>query len=179
VLISRFKTSWPDFELAAYSNQQFKIEQLFQFCVIQTGTWQLASFNMDSGRGNKRQQNYDEDSGHDSDVGDYIQRRQRNNVAVRKSRQKSRSLAHQTAQRVTELRRENNELEGKVGLLSKELKLLKDVLLMRAGKGVSSENDCAESTTVDSTNGDGNSSHLAECDSVHQDHIYVAKRFKR
>ena len=133
---------------------------------------------MDSARGRKRQQNYDEDSGHDSDIGDYKQRRQRNNVAVRKSREKSRALARQTAERVTELRRENDELEGKVGLLSKELKILKDVLLIRAGKK-RVETGFAESTNLDDKKHTDNPIHETERDVVHQDHIYVAKKFKR
>ncbi|XP_033626786.1 CCAAT/enhancer-binding protein gamma-like [Asterias rubens] len=69
---------------------------------------------------------------HDKESDEYKQRRQRNNVAVRKSRDRSRQKAHETQTRVQELKEENQQLENKVMLLSKELSLLKDLFLAHA-----------------------------------------------
>ena len=70
--------------------------------------------------------------GHDDD-GDYRLRRRRNNVAVRKSRDKSRKKAKDTMEKVNRLRGENEALELKVQTLSKELSVLKDLFLAHAG----------------------------------------------
>ncbi len=69
---------------------------------------------------------------HDKESDEYKQRRQRNNVAVRKSRDRSRQKAQETQVRVQELKEENQQLENKVMLLSKELSLLKDLFLAHA-----------------------------------------------
>lgn len=74
----------------------------------------------------------------EDDNEDYRVKRERNNIAVRKSREKSRAKAMETQERVTNLKKENAELEMKVQLLSKELRLLKDLFLMHA-KGVASK----------------------------------------
>jgi len=63
---------------------------------------------------------------------DYRQKRDRNNVAVKKSRQKSRQRTHETAEKMERLRRENEELEQRTVELSAELRTLKDLLLARA-----------------------------------------------
>ncbi|XP_007906103.1 CCAAT/enhancer-binding protein gamma-like [Callorhinchus milii] len=63
---------------------------------------------------------------------EYRQRRERNNLAVRKSRLKSKQKAQDTQQRVTELKEENERLEAKIKLLSKELSVLKDLFLEHA-----------------------------------------------
>lgn len=63
---------------------------------------------------------------------DYRKRRERNNIAVRKSRQLSRQKAKVTQEKVSQLRAENRELEQKVQLLSKELSVLRDLFLSTA-----------------------------------------------
>lgn len=64
---------------------------------------------------------------------DYLARRERNNIAVRKSREKSRAKAKETMAQVDRLRKENEMLEQKVTILSKELSVLKDLFLAHAG----------------------------------------------
>lgn len=67
---------------------------------------------------------------------EYQARRERNNIAVRKSREKSRAKAKETLQQVNKLRSENEMLELKVQLLTKELSVLKDLFLAHAGNSV-------------------------------------------
>lgn len=64
---------------------------------------------------------------------EYVARRERNNIAVRKSREKSRAKAKDTLAQVDKLRKENETLEQKVTILSKELSVLKDLFLAHAG----------------------------------------------
>lgn len=66
------------------------------------------------------------------DSDDYKKRRERNNIAVRKSRQLSRMKAKVTQEKVTQLREENQKLEQKVQILSKELSVLRDLFLSSA-----------------------------------------------
>lgn len=63
---------------------------------------------------------------------EYRQRRERNNMAVKKSRLKSKQKAQDTLQRVTQLKEENERLEAKIKLLTKELSVLKDLFLEHA-----------------------------------------------
>lgn len=72
----------------------------------------------------------------DKNNSDYLARRERNNIAVRKSREKSRAKAKETLQQVNKLRSENEMLEQKVQLLTKELSVLKDLFLAHAGSSV-------------------------------------------
>ncbi len=58
---------------------------------------------------------------------EYRQKRDRNNVAVRKSRQKSKLRVVETEKRVSELEEENSRLQSKIALLSKELNVLKSL----------------------------------------------------
>lgn len=67
---------------------------------------------------------------------EYKMRRERNNIAVKKSREKSRAKAKETQQQVSRLRAENEQLEQKVQLLTKELSVLKDLFLAHAGNTV-------------------------------------------
>ncbi|XP_067854303.1 CCAAT/enhancer-binding protein gamma [Heptranchias perlo] len=69
---------------------------------------------------------------HSKESEEYRQRRERNNMAVRKSRLKSKQKAQDTQQRVDELKEENERLEAKIKLLSKELSVLKDLFLEHA-----------------------------------------------
>ncbi|XP_051920179.1 CCAAT/enhancer-binding protein gamma [Hippocampus zosterae] len=68
----------------------------------------------------------------DKDSDEYRQRRERNNLAVKKSRQRSKQKAMDTQQRVNQLKEENERLEAKIKLLSKELSVLKDLFLEHA-----------------------------------------------
>lgn len=70
----------------------------------------------------------------DKNTREYREKRERNNVAVRKSREKNRIQILDTQRRVKELEEENSALQGKITLLSKELKVLKDLF---ASAGVS------------------------------------------
>lgn len=69
---------------------------------------------------------------HDKSSEEYKKRRERNNVAVRKSRDKSRMKTQETLNKINELKVENAKLEEKVSLLSKELSVLKDLFLSHA-----------------------------------------------
>lgn len=70
----------------------------------------------------------------DKNTREYREKRERNNIAVRKSREKNRQQILETQQRVKELEEENAALQSKITLLSKELKVLKDLF---ASAGVS------------------------------------------
>ncbi|KAG8556281.1 hypothetical protein GDO81_018004 [Engystomops pustulosus] len=63
---------------------------------------------------------------------EYRLRRERNNLAVKKSRLKSKQKAQDTLQRVNQLKEENERLEAKIKLLTKELSVLKDLFLEHA-----------------------------------------------
>ncbi|MGH0138801.1 UNVERIFIED_CONTAM: hypothetical protein FKN15_019529 [Acipenser sinensis] len=68
----------------------------------------------------------------DKESDEYRQRRERNNLAVKKSRMRSKQKAQDTQERVNELKEENERLESKIKLLSKELSVLKDLFLEHA-----------------------------------------------
>lgn len=63
----------------------------------------------------------------DKNCSEYRQKRDRNNVAVRKSREKSKYRVMDTEKRVKELEDENSHLQSKIALLSKELNVLKSL----------------------------------------------------
>ncbi|XP_076060485.1 CCAAT/enhancer-binding protein gamma-like [Oratosquilla oratoria] len=67
------------------------------------------------------------------DSDEYRRRRERNNVAVKKSRAKTKQKTQQMLERVSELRSENEMLEEKIAILTKELGFLKDLFLAHAG----------------------------------------------
>lgn len=69
----------------------------------------------------------------DKNSDEYRKRRERNNIAVKKSRNKSKLKTQQTLERVNELKKENEMLEAKIALLVKELSFLKDLFLAHAG----------------------------------------------
>ncbi|CRK96222.1 CLUMA_CG009649, isoform A [Clunio marinus] len=66
----------------------------------------------------------------ESDPG-YIAKRERNNEAVRKSREKSKQKSEQTMKRVKKLREDNKLLEGKIEEQKKTKKFLKDLFLQQ------------------------------------------------
>jgi CCAAT/enhancer binding protein (C/EBP) gamma len=53
---------------------------------------------------------------------------------VKRSREKAREKANETTSKVTNLKNENEKLEEKVKLLSKELDFLKNIFLAHAGE---------------------------------------------
>ncbi|XP_029636430.1 CCAAT/enhancer-binding protein gamma [Octopus sinensis] len=59
----------------------------------------------------------------------YKKRRLRNNIAVRKCRSKNRLKAKETIDRVTRLRKENQDLQQKIQTLNKELSFLRDLFV--------------------------------------------------
>lgn len=65
--------------------------------------------------------------GMDKTSTEYREKRNRNNVAVRKSRSKSKVKSHETEQRVKELEDENSHLQNRITLLTKELNVLKSL----------------------------------------------------
>ncbi|KAG5328419.1 CEBPG protein, partial [Acromyrmex charruanus] len=64
---------------------------------------------------------------------DYRKRRDRNNQAVKRSRVKSKLRTQQTLERVNQLKTENELLEEKIKMLTKELGFLKDLFIAHAG----------------------------------------------
>ncbi|XP_078342298.1 uncharacterized protein LOC144628114 [Oculina patagonica] len=69
---------------------------------------------------------------------DYMKKRERNNIAVRKSRMKAKERIEETRKRVVDLSKENEELRNKVSLLQKELNVLRS-LFANGGITVPSE----------------------------------------
>jgi len=71
---------------------------------------------------------------------EYVQKRQRNNAAVNKTRQKKRQEEMDTAKKVQELRDENARLERNLESMRRELELLKEMVVACASgrKGSSS-----------------------------------------
>uniref|UniRef100_A0A8C2XR32 BZIP domain-containing protein n=2 Tax=Cyclopterus lumpus TaxID=8103 RepID=A0A8C2XR32_CYCLU len=66
---------------------------------------------------------------------EYRLRRERNNVAVRKSRDKARRRILLTQQRAMQLQEENQKLQMRIGQLSQELDSLKHILSQRHVQG--------------------------------------------
>lgn len=63
------------------------------------------------------------------DTVEYFEKRERNNVAVRKSRDKAKQKQDETQQRVQQLTDENENLNKKLDLLTKELNVLKSLFI--------------------------------------------------
>ena len=78
----------------------------------------------------------------DGTGGDYLAKRSRNNAAVRRSREKARMKAKDTNDRVSILKQENEMLEERIKLLTKELTFLKDIFLAHAGKNLNDFEVC-------------------------------------
>jgi len=68
----------------------------------------------------------------DKNSDEYRKRRERNNIAVKKSRTKSKIRTMETLQKVNILKAENDFLVRKVEILTRELKLLKDIFVAHA-----------------------------------------------
>lgn len=69
----------------------------------------------------------------DVDDEEYRKKRDKNNLAVKRSRDKTKQKTKQTLDRVMQLKSENETLEEKIKLLTKELSFLKDLFLAHAG----------------------------------------------
>lgn len=69
------------------------------------------------------------------DSEEYRQRRERNNIAVRKSRDKARRRILMTQQRALQLQEENQKLQMRIGQLTQELDTLKHILSQRHLQG--------------------------------------------
>uniref|UniRef100_A0A6B2EGJ6 Putative ovary c/ebpg transcription factor n=1 Tax=Phlebotomus kandelakii TaxID=1109342 RepID=A0A6B2EGJ6_9DIPT len=63
---------------------------------------------------------------------DYRKKRERNNQAVKKSREKTKQTTMETHKRVDNLRVENRVLENEISNLKKKLKLLKELFIAQA-----------------------------------------------
>lgn len=99
----------------------------------------------------------------------YRVKRDRNNVAVKKSREKSRRKACETSDRVALLRDENAELEERVGELANELALLKKTLLARVGGRRSGEPTTARKASEEEKPA------FADPRTVRRDHGYTGR----
>ncbi|XP_069683064.1 CCAAT/enhancer-binding protein gamma-like [Periplaneta americana] len=101
------------------------------------------------GRGRRRSEDRGSGNSSATELGgeDYRRRRDRNNQAVKRSRVKSKLRTQQTLERVNQLKTENEMLEEKIRMLTKELGFLKDLFLAHAGSahGVNLENVDLES----------------------------------
>ncbi|EEB13217.1 predicted protein [Pediculus humanus corporis] len=64
---------------------------------------------------------------------EYRRKRDKNNLAVKRSRDKTKQRTKQTLDRVNQLKSENETLEEKIKLLTKELSFLKNLFLAHAG----------------------------------------------
>jgi hypothetical protein len=109
----------------------------------------------------------------------YRLKRDRNNIAVKKSREKSRLRARETAEKMARLRRENEELEQRTVELARELRTLKDVLLARASGNATRRTTPVEPKQVNATDantGDSSAVALADPHTVSIDHEYTVTR---
>lgn len=75
----------------------------------------------------------------DKNSDEYKQRRERNNLAVKKSRTKSKLKSMLTTEKVNLLKAENQHLHQKVEMLTKELRLLKDIFVAHASSAHGAE----------------------------------------
>ena len=64
---------------------------------------------------------------------EYLEKRKRNNEAIRKSREKAKQKAEETQKKVEILRKDNTRLDDKINVLGKEMQFLKDIFLAKAG----------------------------------------------
>jgi len=89
----------------------------------------------------------------DKDSDEYKKRRERNNLAVKKSRNKSKVRTQQTLDRVNQLKQENEMLETKIKILTKELNFLKDLFLAHAGTAHNGQLPEVDMNFLQTTNG--------------------------
>ncbi len=65
---------------------------------------------------------------------DYLNQREKNNIAVRKSREKARQKIKATKERVERLKKQNVELVNQLDLLNRELAFLKELFNAQCAK---------------------------------------------
>lgn len=110
-----------------------------------------------------------------TDDDEYRHKRDRNNIAVKKSREKSRQRARETAEKMERLRQENEQLEQRTVELSAELRTLKDLLLARASSSAarrgSGKNE--KPTTASLSSSASQEVKLADPHTVNIDHEYT------
>ena len=63
---------------------------------------------------------------------EYLEKRKRNNEAIKKSREKARQKSEETQKKVDSLRKDNKRLEDKINVLGQEMQFLKDIFLAHA-----------------------------------------------
>jgi len=83
--------------------------------------------------GNPKNQNQNQNQNSTGGDVHYTEKRQKNNDAVKKSREKTRQKAKETMDKVSQLKQENEMLEERIKLLAKELTFLKDIFMAHAG----------------------------------------------
>ena len=117
----------------------------------------------------------------EKDTEEYLKKRERNNVAVKKSREKARNKQKETQELVLKLRTENKDLETKVSLLSKELDLLRQIFAERMtprDSGNSVPEQCLSEDDVrvkeEESDYEANSSELSPGAGVLMDHEYCS-----
>ena len=103
---------------------------------------------------------------------EYRQKRDRNNVSVKKSREKSKIKQRETIEKVNRLRVENQQLEMKVTLLSKELDVLRELFKEHAGPNV--QNFCNQNVAAKTEAGPP-----VNTIAVEADHEYSSKTFHK
>ena len=64
---------------------------------------------------------------------EYLEKRKRNNEAIRKSREKAKAKASETGEKVDFYKKDNKRLEDKISVLGQEMQFLKDIFLTHAG----------------------------------------------
>ena len=63
---------------------------------------------------------------------EYLEKRKRNNEAIRKSREKAKAKASETGEKVDFYKKDNKRLEDKISVLGQEMQFLKDIFLAHA-----------------------------------------------
>lgn len=82
---------------------------------------------MDKNENKEEKKNPKTKASTEMDSEEYLRKRERNNIAVRKSRRKAKQKIEETRKRVSELTSENDNLRSKVTLLQKELNVLRSL----------------------------------------------------
>ena len=70
----------------------------------------------------------------DKNTAEYLEKRIKNNRAVKRSRDKTKAKAQEATTRVQRLQVENEQLRSTVDNMTSELKYLKEMLICQAGK---------------------------------------------
>ena len=68
----------------------------------------------------------------DKEDPEYLERRKKNNEAIRKSREKSKAKATETSEKVEYFKKDNKRLEDKISTLGQEMQFLKEIFLAHA-----------------------------------------------